>query len=96
MKSNSYNYRLGLSTVSNIINVTSSGIWDCLHEDYLPIPTEESWKNIAEQFEMKWQFPNCVGAIDGKHIRIQVKYYKFFLKSTLLIIVSGSSTYWIR
>jgi len=29
-------------------------------------PTEEDWCAIAEQFEQRWQFPNCVGAIDGK------------------------------
>ena len=29
-------------------------------EEYMPLP--------AKQFEEKWQFPNCVGAIDGKHV----------------------------
>ncbi|KAJ8959578.1 hypothetical protein NQ314_006227 [Rhamnusium bicolor] len=57
----SYNYRLGLSTVSNIIKHTCSAIWEALNEDYLSVPTEDIWKNIANDF----------GAIDGKHIRIQ-------------------------
>lgn len=73
MKSISYNYRLGLSTVSNIIKETCFALWECLHEDYLPVPSEEKWQKIAEEFETKWNFRNCVGAIDGKHIRIQVK-----------------------
>lgn len=31
------------------------------------MPTKESeWKEIAKCFE-KWNFPNCVGAKDGKH-----------------------------
>lgn len=28
------------------------------------------WKKIARQFEERWQFPNCLGAVDGKHCRI--------------------------
>lgn len=34
-------------------------------------PTEERWKEIAHDFENLWNFPNCIGAIDGKHVRIQ-------------------------
>lgn len=31
---------------------------------------EEEWKRIAVEFENKWNFPNCLGAVDGKHINI--------------------------
>lgn len=37
----------------------------------MPEPTEEDFKNIADNFWNKWQFPNCIGCIDGKHIRIR-------------------------
>ena len=29
------------------------------------------WRNIALEFEVKWQFANCIGAVDGKHVEIQ-------------------------
>lgn len=32
--------------------------------------SEEEWLEIASDFEVKWQFPHCLGAIDGKHVRI--------------------------
>lgn len=39
---------------------------------YLQTPkTEEEWRAIAKGFVEKWQFPHCLGALDGKHIYIQ-------------------------
>jgi len=35
-----------------------------------PKPTEEMWRNIATKFWEKWNFPNCIGAIDGKHVTL--------------------------
>jgi len=37
----------------------------------LPHPTEEEWQKKAEEFYPLWKFPNCIGAIDGKHTAIQ-------------------------
>lgn len=32
--------------------------------------SHQEWVNIAEDFEKRWQFPNCIGALDGKHVSI--------------------------
>lgn len=32
--------------------------------------TPEEWDATATDFYNKWQFPNCVGAIDGKHVQL--------------------------
>lgn len=32
--------------------------------------TEDDWREIAEGFNQRWNFPNCFGAIDSKHVVI--------------------------
>lgn len=32
--------------------------------------TETEWKAVATQFEERWNFPNCLGTVDGKHVQI--------------------------
>lgn len=34
-------------------------------------PSKEEWKRIAADFGDKYQFWNCLGALDGKHVKIQ-------------------------
>jgi len=36
----------------------------------LPPLTENDFKTRASEFWERWNFPNCVGAIDGKHVRV--------------------------
>ena len=44
-------------------------IWDKMRSTYMKMPADESeWKSIADKFERKWNFPHCIGAIDGKHV----------------------------
>lgn len=39
----------------------------------MPFPRKEMFLKIADDFH-KWNFPNCIGAIDGKHVRIKMPY----------------------
>lgn len=41
-----------------------------MREDCIPAPTPEMWKSIASGFETAANFPHCIGAVDGKHIRL--------------------------
>lgn len=63
--------RLGISTVAEIVPETCVEFWSSLKEEHMPVPTEDVWRNTAKRFEERWNFPNCLGAMDGKHIVIQ-------------------------
>ena len=66
-------YRVGVTTVGRIIKETCTVIWQkLLEKEYIQAPnTKEEWLEISKGFEKEWNFPNCVGAIDGKHIMLQ-------------------------
>lgn len=64
-------FRVGKSTAYKIIIKTCNVIWNVLQPIYLPEPTADSWNHIAKDFYNTWNFPNCIEAVDGKHIQIQ-------------------------
>jgi len=66
-------YRMSRSSVSRIVKETSDALWSGLMDNgYLKAPEKESdWLAIADDFERKWNFGNCIGAIDGKHVIMQ-------------------------
>ena len=37
---------------------------------YVQFPDEQTWLKIVDDYWKKWQFPNCIGALDGKHFRV--------------------------
>lgn len=59
---------MGESTVAKAIKDTCAAINRRMMDTHLARPTEQEWRNIASKFSTRWNFPNCIGAIDGKHI----------------------------
>ena len=37
----------------------------------MAVPDVAGWTKIATDFQSRWQFPHCVGSIDGKHVVMQ-------------------------
>ncbi|KAJ4451836.1 hypothetical protein ANN_03314, partial [Periplaneta americana] len=70
-RSLAFAFRMGKTTVASIVKDTTQAIWDLLKEECLPFPDERMWRSIADNLHLKTNFPNCIGSIDGKHIRIK-------------------------
>jgi hypothetical protein len=45
-------------------------IWDKLKDVYVPFSTQDKGLEIASGFNEHANFSNCLGAVDGKHVRI--------------------------
>ncbi|XP_017490087.1 PREDICTED: reticulon-1-A isoform X5 [Rhagoletis zephyria] len=81
-------FRLGYTTIQEIVHTTCAALWGILSKTVMPIPDESRWKSIEGDFSQKWNYPNCIGALDGKHVQIfappktgslYFNYKKFFL-----------------
>ncbi|XP_067946400.1 putative nuclease HARBI1 [Watersipora subatra] len=64
-----YDWCISVASLSAIIPETCHAIYTSLCADYLRTPTtEQEWIEISRQLEDNWNFPNALGALDGKHI----------------------------
>lgn len=58
----------------------------------------EEWMEIASAFNEVWNFPNCLGALDGKHVNLQAPIqsgstfynYKSFFSIVLMALVDAN------
>ena len=91
--------RYGRSTVNQIIYHTCRAIWDTLSSEFLSFPDEQKWKEIANDFWKYWNYPHCLGAIDGKHIAIKAPanagsdYYNYKGFNSIVLLAVVDATY---
>ena len=97
-RSLSQQFRIGLSTTREIVRDTCRAMKDVLQPRYLRTPcSRREWLRISADFERRWQLVHCLGAVDGKHIRIiqpprsgSVYYnYKGYYSIVLMAIASA-------
>lgn len=63
-------YRISKSSFHKIVKQVSFAIITELRNEFIEL-NEESWIDISNEFNYKWQLPNCLAAFDGKHIAIK-------------------------
>ncbi|XP_077275716.1 uncharacterized protein LOC143904723 [Temnothorax americanus] len=98
MRTKHLEFRVGKSTVCKIIPEVCRAIWLVLQPVVLPTLDADGWKRISEQYMLKWQFPNCIGALDGRHMEIekppcsgsQYHNYKRFFSMVLLALCDAN------
>ncbi|KAG0721053.1 putative nuclease HARBI1 [Chionoecetes opilio] len=57
--------------LGRIIPETCIAIRRALQADYMKFPkTEDDWRKVSEEFNATWNFPNLLGAVNGKHVNI--------------------------
>lgn len=67
----------------------------------MKVPTKNEWYEIARNFCLKANFPHCLGAIDGKHIRVikpkrsgsMFLNYKHYFSIVLMAVVDTNYNY---
>ena len=67
-------------------------------DTYMHPPTEADWQRIEYGFRTCWNFPNCCGAIDGKHVALRSPpnsgsfyfSYKNYFSMVLMALVDDS------
>ena len=93
-----YSWRVAENSLSVMVREVCHAICEEYVDEVMTAPSKpEELKQLADGFLNKWNFPNCVAAIDGKHIAIRkpassgsLYYnYKGFYSTILLAIVDS-------
>lgn len=97
-RSLSFGFRVCHSYISKIVQLTLAVLKTKLVPIFIPNPSTIDFKSKAAEFSCKWNFPNCILAIDGKHICIRSPNnsgslfynYKDFFSIVLLAMVDAN------
>lgn len=93
-----FNFRRAHNTISTIVADVCPAIYSALKDDFLKVPSQPAdWKAVAQGYQELWQFPHCIGALDGKHIALmpphnsgaQFRNYKGFFSIVLMALVDA-------
>ncbi|CAI6362645.1 unnamed protein product [Macrosiphum euphorbiae] len=98
LRSLAFSFRISQSYITRILQLVFKSLSSRLTPILIPSPSKEDLLRISAEFWTRWNFPNCVGAIDGKHIRIFCPRktgslffnYKDFFSIVLLAIVDAN------
>ncbi|XP_072401694.1 uncharacterized protein [Diabrotica undecimpunctata] len=92
-----YSCRLGISTRSSFVKKICNNIWLIMRSECIPEPQKQDWLRISEGFQNRANSPYCLGAVDGKHIRIinpiGSMYFNYKVYSSIVLMAVADSNY---
>ena len=94
-----YEFRVSLASISLLVPEVCDAIRQARGSSLTVPSTRQEWLEIANGFEQKWQFPHCLGAIDGKHIYIKAPpnsgshYFNYKTRFSVVLLAIADSNY---
>lgn len=99
-KTMQYGWRVPHNTISYVVREVCQAIVDEYLEEMLTMPsTEDGWRAQAQDWYERWNFPHCLGAIDGKHVACKAppntgsEYYNYKGFFSVILFAMVSSDY---
>ncbi|XP_046679091.1 uncharacterized protein LOC124366548 [Homalodisca vitripennis] len=66
-----YLFKVSKPLISSMMPGVLKAIIEAL-QDFFKLPAnEDEWKLVSHDFNEVWNYPHCIGALDGKHVQIQ-------------------------
>ena len=91
-----YQFRISKRAILYIVFEVCGAIYSEMGDSCLAFPSStDDWRAIEKCFRDKWNFPHCIGALDGKHIVMQAcgcgsYYYNYKgTHSIVLMVLAG-------
>lgn len=100
-----FSFRVAHNTISILLREVCQALFAEYKEEVWSRPkTPEEWKVVSDGFLSRWNYHHCIGAIDGKHIKIKKPNnsgslyfnYKAFFSIVLMAVVDANYSFiWI-
>jgi hypothetical protein len=87
------------TTVAETEQEVCEAVWKKLQPIYIAEPTREIWEEAARGFYKQWDFPNCIGGSDGKHMTLKCpqnsgsQYFSYLQKCSLVLMAIVGPVY---
>ncbi|XP_047472445.1 protein ALP1-like [Penaeus chinensis] len=86
--------------IAAIIPEVCKAIYSVLKDSYLKLPTtSEEWQDVASGFHNLWNFPLCLGAMDGKRVLVRKpansgsEYYDYKTNHSIIMLALVDANY---
>ncbi|XP_058056222.1 uncharacterized protein LOC131207618 [Anopheles bellator] len=94
-----HTFKISKQIISRIVPEVCTAIhMECCQFVKTP-KSQHEWKAVAADFERKFQFPHCLGALDGKHVKIlapvhsRSEYYNYKKCFSIVMMVIADANF---